>query len=986
MDCTNINIVTQTKNKLLYLGLKSVRIDLQYDYLIKARDQQFLPRGIADQIKFCCAIHHPTLQYICQSIMNFAGSRLLDTMIIHYRNWSAQLRSSYYYELEKSRLLLNSAEYLDVMYLISKRMGSEKTKIMKTHTSKLIRDRNIIESCYITLEEISDLTIIEKPKEKKKTARRLRKPRIRNKRRQNLKGIVPSVETIPLEKLQNSVINLSSKVSELSPHQLLLFYLGKSYAPTPALQDYSGLRQDIINFAYSLRWAWYFRIYPTTKAATSEVQLLERKLIPKNDKKHISTSGNHTLELYIEKVTNDILSTQHGRKKHLPDNLPSETRTHLKEMKNWKEVIIRPADKGDKFFIMDREDYIERVNVHLDDSTTYEKVADEFIAVKNVKEAVENWKSKYKEEPGMTDKIKEFVTPNDKCKPGNNYVNPKAHKPSKNYPGRCISTGCASHTNNLSALTAEELKKVQLPYIATDTNDVLRKIEDVNRSKLLDGLGIIHVTFDVEAMFPSINKSLGLEECRKHLEKREDPLFSTDCIVDAIEITLDHNLTKFNNQMYRQTKGTAMGPRNACQYADVSMNKIDIRVNEGDLNEFKPLLWIRFRDDIYIPWHLGLEKLKDFLDWLNQQEPGIKFTMSTPSEMGTEFLDLYIYMKDGKLQTKPYSKPCNEHLYLIPTSCHPTHTLKNIPYSTAHRIYRITSEMAEYTKSKEQYSKFLEERGYSKEVIEDAFKKIETKSRLDLICYGEGHSTNEETVQPKIHPLVTDFNPCYPNIGKILREHINIFDHDLALKEVINPEKIFVTYRGNPTIKDTLVHSKLPKIQEDSEDDPAVATGKCQCCPKKCVLCKHYLVESSTIASFHTSEIFNMQTTVDCKTENVIYIISDKICKINNVGCTVDSLQERFANHKSHIKKNKMTCEVAKHYINLNNSIHLLDKSSCTKYDISLREHIEIQGIEKVDVSEANSTYEKLKILEIRENYWKDKLRTWNIFGGFNSR
>ena len=216
-----------------------------------------------------------------------------------------------------------------------------------------------------------------------------------------------------------------------------------------------------------------------------------------------------------------------------------------------------------------------------------------------------------------------------------------------------------------------------------------------------------------------------------------------------------------------------------------------------------------------------------------------------------------------------------------------------------------------------------------------------------------------ETVQPNIHPLVTDFNTGYPNIGKILREH------DLTLKAAINSQKIFVSFRGNPTIKDILVHSKLPKLNDNSGEDHTVPTGKCQTCQKKCVLCKHYLVESSTITSYHTSEVFNIQTTVDCKTENVIYIISDKICKINNVGCTVDSLQERFANHKSHIKKNKITCEVAKHYVNLNNSIHLLDKLSCAKYDISLREHIEVQGIEKVDVSEANSTYEKLKILHL---------------------
>ena len=49
-----------------------------------------------------------------------------------------------------------------------------------------------------------------------------------------------------------------------------------------------------------------------------------------------------------------------------------------------------------------------------------------------------------------------------------------------------------------------------------------------------------------------------------------------------------------------------MGPKNACIYADVAMNSIDVMVNEGEWNlEQKPLLWASFRDEIYIPWTYG---------------------------------------------------------------------------------------------------------------------------------------------------------------------------------------------------------------------------------------------------------------------------------------------------------------------------------------------------------------------------------------------
>ena len=103
-------------------------------------------------------------------------------------------------------------------------------------------------------------------------------------------------------------------------------------------------------------------------------------------------------------------------------------------------------------------------------------------------------------------------------------------------------------------------------------------------------------------MFPSIPKSLGLEECRKRLNKRTNPLFSTECILQAIEITLDYNITVFNGVMYIQRKGTAMGPHHACAYADSALNAL-YELIHSDTNglEISLLLWAIYRDDIYLP-------------------------------------------------------------------------------------------------------------------------------------------------------------------------------------------------------------------------------------------------------------------------------------------------------------------------------------------------------------------------------------------------
>ena len=296
---------------------------------------------------------------------------------------------------------------------------------------------------------------------------------------------------------------------------------------------------------------------------------MERALIPSGNTKQIASTNNHVLELYIEKVSKDLLQHKNNRKSVLPDNLPEESRKALNEMKKWKKQVIRPSDKGSTFFIMDRDDYIQRVETHLQDPSTFIMIQNKKDAIALVTKKITEWTINYREEPGMTKNIVEWIVPDESNKSGNNYVNPKAHRPEKNYPGRMISTGCASFTKNLSALTAYELNKAELKYVLQDTNHLLRNIEDINRKGIIKNKEILHVTLDVENMFPSITKSVGLEECRKRLELRTEPLFSKKCTLDALEITLDHNLTKFNNKMYCQIKGTAMGPKNACIYADI---------------------------------------------------------------------------------------------------------------------------------------------------------------------------------------------------------------------------------------------------------------------------------------------------------------------------------------------------------------------------------------------------------------------------------
>ena len=106
--------------------------------------------------------------------------------------------------------------------------------------------------------------------------------------------------------------------------------------------------------------------------------------------------------------------------------------------------------------------------------------------------------------------------------------------------------------------------------------------------------------------------------------------------------------------------------------------------------ELKPYLWWRYIDDIFLLWEHGEEKLKEFIEHLNEKHPAIKFTAEW-CQISINFLDNTVSLIGGKVTTDLYVKPTDSHQYLHSSSCHPYHCKKGIPNSQVLRLNRICS-------------------------------------------------------------------------------------------------------------------------------------------------------------------------------------------------------------------------------------------------------------------------------------------------------
>ena len=98
-----------------------------------------------------------------------------------------------------------------------------------------------------------------------------------------------------------------------------------------------------------------------------------------------------------------------------------------------------------------------------------------------------------------------------------------------------------------------------------------------------------------------------------------------------------------------------MGTKMAPSFANLFLGMLE--TNSLTLNApWQPHTWWRYTDDIFIIWTEGSDRLKIFVDYLNNIHPTIKFT-SSHSLTNVPFLDVMVSLHNGIIETDLFTNP-----------------------------------------------------------------------------------------------------------------------------------------------------------------------------------------------------------------------------------------------------------------------------------------------------------------------------------------
>ena len=150
-----------------------------------------------------------------------------------------------------------------------------------------------------------------------------------------------------------------------------------------------------------------------------------------------------------------------------------------------------------------------------------------------------------------------------------------------------------------------------IPSSIKDTDDFIRRIRNI-----IDlPSDVLLVTFDVVSLCPSIPHDLGLCAPKDFLLDRSLLTIVVNGIHSMMELVLKKNVFEFNSECFLQTSGTTIGTKTAPAYANIAMSIFERKLLTGSCD--KPLMWLRYIDDILAIWTYGEDKFKDFMLYIN---------------------------------------------------------------------------------------------------------------------------------------------------------------------------------------------------------------------------------------------------------------------------------------------------------------------------------------------------------------------------------
>ncbi|XP_025266911.1 uncharacterized protein LOC112638816 [Camponotus floridanus] len=257
---------------------------------------------------------------------------------------------------------------------------------------------------------------------------------------------------------------------------------------------------------------------------------------------------------------------------------------------NNDDLFVTRADKGQVTVVMNKTDYVEKMEALLNDQSTYRKLNKDPIRklTNKINTMVKSWRSNDLINESTYKKLNSTNGNLPRC-----YGLPKIHK--SGFPMRIIVSSIGSPVYNV-AQYIHDILKISILEPKSHIKDGWTFANYLKGKIIRDDE--IMISLDVTALFTNIPKDLVVSAVTKRWNHiAPNTKFNLSQFLYVIEMILDSTSFTFNGQFYEQIFGSPMGSPLSPILADIMMD--DLETHCLSLLDFNVPVYYRYVDDIF---------------------------------------------------------------------------------------------------------------------------------------------------------------------------------------------------------------------------------------------------------------------------------------------------------------------------------------------------------------------------------------------------
>lgn len=457
--------------------------------------------------------------------------------------------------------------------------------------------------------------------------------------------------------------------------------------------------------------------------------------------------------------------------KKTPEEVKSINET-VKKLRE-KDVYYLKSDKGNKVVILNKKDYDDRMEKSIKE--------DGFSKLKRspLPRMINDAKNTIKiitEEFGLN-KFKFFVSNPEVPKM---YGLPKVHKTGEKM--RKIVSNVKSPLVKIARWLVSDMRK----HGNFEGLYVKNSFEFVEKAKNIElEEDEIMISFDVEALFPSIPIPTAIKSLEQHLIKKKVDQNKINVYIKAAGTCMSHNCFVFRNEYYKNESGASMGNPLSPMISEALMTKFEMDLKAENL---LPKNWCRYVDDVFAT--IKESEVENTLRILNSRYESINFTFEKENNKSITFLDLKLERIENRIDFSVYRKPTSTDRYITEDSfCSFQHKTAAF-HSMAHRLCKLPLSIKNFQSELEYMKNLAEINGFNKSLIEKIVKKHSKQIKMNNLS--TLHAQNKTLQSKNVQRVSFTYTPTITNrlMSSFERENMSIvYNNNNKLKCLLGSTK-----------------------------------------------------------------------------------------------------------------------------------------------------------------------------------------------------